>query len=162
MDMGMAAKTRRAGCHTGAAENAFTAAWCHTGRRRAPAGPPLASTKLSIPMFGDQREFDRPIAKTHRMLRRVNNLRTSCCLVSRTDGYYVRLIPEALCRVARELINSNDPKNETLGADLCVRPRKVCQRVKQSLDRASSRRGQIPSRGSAPDYEHPSTKRKVA
>jgi len=83
------------------------------GGAAAPAasGPQLDLTKLNIPMLAINGEFDRPMAKTHRMWREVNNftnviLPGKSHLTAIASGY----IPQQYIDSLVKFINDNDPK----------------------------------------------------
>jgi pimeloyl-ACP methyl ester carboxylesterase len=98
--------TAAAGGTTAATTTATTAA---TATR--PQAPQLDLTKLNIPMLAVNGEFDRPIAKTHRMWRELRNftnvvLPGKSHLTAIASGYMPKEYLESVVR----FINANDPK----------------------------------------------------
>jgi pimeloyl-ACP methyl ester carboxylesterase len=88
-----------------------TAAGGTTPARPQPTGPQLDLTKLNIPMQAINGEYDRPIAKTHRMWRELNNftnvvLPGKSHLTAIASGY----MPKEYLENVVKFINANDPK----------------------------------------------------
>jgi pimeloyl-ACP methyl ester carboxylesterase len=82
-----------------------------TPARPQPTGPQLDLTKLNIPMQAINGEYDRPIAKTHRMWRELNNftnvvLPGKSHLTAIASGY----MPKEYLENVVKFINANDPK----------------------------------------------------
>jgi pimeloyl-ACP methyl ester carboxylesterase len=77
-----------------------------------PAGPPLDLTRITFPVMAINGEFDRPIAKTHRMWRELQNF-TNVILPGKSHltaiaaPYMPKEYPESVVR----FINAHDPKN---------------------------------------------------
>jgi pimeloyl-ACP methyl ester carboxylesterase len=82
-----------------------------TTPRPQPTPPSVDLTKLNIPMLAINGEFDRPMAKTHRLWREVNNftnviLPGKSHLTAIASGY---LPPQYIDSLVK-FINDNDPK----------------------------------------------------
>jgi pimeloyl-ACP methyl ester carboxylesterase len=82
-----------------------------TTPRPQPTPPTVDLTKLNIPMLAINGEFDRPLAKTHRLWREVNNftnviLPGKSHLTAIASGY---LPPQYIDSLVK-FINDNDPK----------------------------------------------------
>ena len=112
MDLGMSREDAEKQAATPAPPRTpATAAGATPAAAAPPAAPQLDLTKLSIPMLAINGEFDRPIAKTHRMWRELNNF-TNIVLPGKShltaimSGY----IPELYVTSLVNFINSNDPK----------------------------------------------------
>jgi pimeloyl-ACP methyl ester carboxylesterase len=76
-----------------------------------PAGPQLDLTKISFPVMAINGEFDRPIAKTHRMWRELNNF-TNVILPGKSHltAIAAPYIPKEYVENVVRFINANDPK----------------------------------------------------
>jgi len=111
MDMGMSREDAEKQAATPAPPRTPATATGATPAAAPPGAPQLDLTKLSIPMLAINGEFDRPIAKTHRMWRELNNF-TNIVLPGKShltaimSGY----IPELYVTSLVNFINSNDPK----------------------------------------------------
>ena len=80
------------------------------GARPQPAGPQLDLTKLSIPLLAINGEYDRPLAKTHRMWREARNF-TSVVLPGKSHltAIAAPYIPKEYAESLVRFINANDP-----------------------------------------------------
>lgn len=79
--------------------------------RPQPSGPQLDLTTITFPVIAINGEFDRPLAKTHRMWRELRNFRNVILpgkshLTAISPGY----IPQAYIDSVVEFVNSNDPR----------------------------------------------------
>ncbi len=76
-----------------------------------PTGPQLDLTKLNIPMLAINGEFDRPLAKTHRLWREARNF-TSVILPGKSHltAIMAGYIPKEYAESLVKFINANDPK----------------------------------------------------
>jgi pimeloyl-ACP methyl ester carboxylesterase len=76
-----------------------------------PAGPQLDLTKITFPVMAINGEFDRPIAKTHRMWRELNNF-TNVILPGKSHltAIAAPYIPKEYVENVVRFINANDPK----------------------------------------------------
>jgi pimeloyl-ACP methyl ester carboxylesterase len=88
-----------------------TAAGGTAAARPQPTAPQLDLTKLNIPMQAINGEYDRPIAKTHRMWRELRNftnvvLPGKSHLTAIASGY----MPKEYLENVVKFINANDPK----------------------------------------------------
>jgi pimeloyl-ACP methyl ester carboxylesterase len=75
-----------------------------------PAGPQLDLTKITFPVMAVNGEFDRPIAKTHRMWRELRNF-TNVILPGKSHltAIMAGYIPKEYLEGVVKFINANDP-----------------------------------------------------
>lgn len=80
-------------------------------RTQQPSGPQLDLTKLDIPMLAINGEYDRPLARTHRLWREARNF-TSVILPGKSHltAIAAPYIPKEYSESLVKFINSNDEK----------------------------------------------------
>jgi pimeloyl-ACP methyl ester carboxylesterase len=78
--------------------------------RPQPAGPPLDLTKITFPVMAINGEFDRPIAKTHRLWRELRNF-TNVVLPGKSHltAIAAPYMPKEYLESVVRFINANDP-----------------------------------------------------
>ncbi len=88
-----------------------TPAGGNAASRTQPTGPQLDLTKLDIPMLAINGEFDRPLARTHRLWREARNF-TSVVLPGKSHltAIMVGYIPKEYTESLVKFINANDLK----------------------------------------------------
>jgi pimeloyl-ACP methyl ester carboxylesterase len=111
MDNGMSQAEAEKLAATPAAPRPTVAAGGTAAARPQPTAPQLDLTKLNIPMLAINGEYDRPIAKTHRMWRELRNftnvvLPGKSHLTAIASGY----MPKEYLESVVKFINANDPK----------------------------------------------------
>jgi pimeloyl-ACP methyl ester carboxylesterase len=76
-----------------------------------PAGPQLDLTKITFPVMAVNGEFDRPLARTHRMWRELRNF-TSVVLPGKSHltAIMAGYMPQEYLESVVKFINANDPK----------------------------------------------------
>ncbi|MBS1788334.1 MAG: alpha/beta hydrolase [Acidobacteria bacterium] len=82
-----------------------------TTTRTTPTAPPFDLTKLDIPLLAINGEYDRPLAKTHRMWREARNF-TSVVLPGKSHltAIAAPYIPKEYAQSLVKFINGNDPQ----------------------------------------------------
>lgn len=82
-----------------------------TSASGAPSGPQLDLTKLNIPMLAINGEYDRPLARTHRLWREARNF-TSVVLPGKSHltAIAAPYIPKEYAESLVKFINANDPQ----------------------------------------------------
>jgi pimeloyl-ACP methyl ester carboxylesterase len=77
-----------------------------------PAGPSLDLTRITFPVMAINGEFDRPIAKTHRMWRELQNF-TNVVLPGKSHltAIAAPYIPKEYLESVVRFINAHDTKN---------------------------------------------------
>lgn len=76
-----------------------------------PTGPQLDLTRIAIPVIAINGEFDRPIAKTHRMQRELKNFKNVILPgKSHLTAIMVGYMPKQYLESVVKFINANDPK----------------------------------------------------
>jgi pimeloyl-ACP methyl ester carboxylesterase len=79
--------------------------------RPQPSGPQLDLTKIAFPVLAINGEFDRPLAKTHRLWRELRNF-TSVVLPGKSHltAIAAPYMPKEYLETVVSFINANDPK----------------------------------------------------